>query len=118
MTTDFEAIDFFRGNDLVADPYPYFDWLRDHGPVQREPHHGVYMVTGYDEACAVYNDTESFSSCISPTGPFPGFPVPLEDRDDVSDLIELYRDELPLSDQIITMDPPVHRDHRHLLMRQ
>jgi cytochrome P450 family 150 subfamily A5 len=27
------------------------------------------MVTGYDEAMQVYNDPESFSSCISVTGP-------------------------------------------------
>ena len=72
--TDYDAIDFFRGDELVADPYPYFDWLRAQCPVQREPHHDVMMVTGYDEAIAVYNDTDTFSSCNSPTGPFPGFP--------------------------------------------
>jgi len=115
---DYDAIDFYRGNELVADPYPYFDWLRDQCPVHREPRHGVYMVTGYDEACAVYADPDTFSSCNSVTGPFPGFPVPIEGRDDASELIELHRAELPFSDQIITMDPPGHRDHRHLLMRQ
>ena len=56
--TDYDAIDFFRGNELVSDPYPYFDWLRAQCPVQREPHHDVMMVTGYEEAIAVYNDTE------------------------------------------------------------
>jgi cytochrome P450 len=84
--------------------------------VKQEPKHGVYLVTGYDEACAVYNDTATFSSCNSVTGPFPGFPVPLE-GDDVSDLIELHRDELPFSDQLPTMDPPKHKAHRGLLMR-
>jgi cytochrome P450 len=117
-TTDYDAVDFFRGNELLTDPYPYFDWLRSQCPVQREPQHGVYMVTGYDEACAVYADTDTFSSCNSVTGPFPGFPVPLDGRDDVSELIEQHRHELPFSDQILTMDPPKHRDHRHLLMRQ
>ena len=78
--TDFDAIDFFRGNECIADPYPYFDWLRAQCPVQRERHHDVMMVTGYDEAIAVYNDTDTFSSCNSPTGPFPGFPVALERR--------------------------------------
>jgi cytochrome P450 len=115
---DYDAIDFFRGNELVADPYPYFDWLRTQCPVQREAQLGVYMVTGYDEANAVYTDTDSFSSCNSVTGPFPGFPVPLEGQDDVSALIEEHRHELPFSDQITTMDPPAHRDHRHLVMRQ
>jgi len=115
---DYDAIDFFRGNELVDDPYPYFDWLRQQCPVQRESQQDVYMVTGYDEACAVYTDTDTFSSCNSVTGPFPGFPVPLDGLDDVSDLIDEHRDELPMSDQLPTMDPPGHRDHRHLIMRQ
>ena len=113
---DFDDIDFFRGNELVADPYPYFDFLRGTCPVQLEPNHGVVMVTGYDEAVSVYTNTGAFSSCNSVTGPFPGFPVPLE-GEDVSDLIEEHRDELPFSDQLTTMDPPKHKAHRGLLMR-
>ncbi len=115
--TDFATVDFFRGNDLIADPYPYFEWLRAQCPVQREPHHGVVMVTGYDEAAQIYNDTETWSSCTAVTGPFPGFPVPLEGRSDVSDLIEQHRDELPFFDQLPCMDPPTHTAHRGLLMR-
>ena len=113
---DFDGIDFFRGNECIADPYPYFEWLRAQCPVQRERHHGVMMVTGYDEAVAVYNDTDTFSSCNSPTGPFPGFPVPLV-GDDVNALIEQHRDALPMSDQLLTFDPPIHTAHRALLMR-
>jgi cytochrome P450 family 150 subfamily A5 len=113
---DFDAIDFFRGDELIADPYPYFADLREKCPVQREDKHGVVMVTGYDEAVSVYTNTATFSSCNSVTGPFPGFPVPLE-GDDVSDIIEQYRGELPFSDQILTMDPPEHKAHRGLLMR-
>jgi cytochrome P450 family 150 subfamily A5 len=114
--TDFETIDFFRDDSVVVDPYPYFDYLRSQCPVQREPHHEVMMVTGYEEALAVYHDPEVFSSCNSVTGPFPGFPVPLE-GDDVSPLIEQHRDQLPMADQVITFDPPKHTDHRRLLMR-
>ncbi len=114
--SDYDDIDFFRGNELIVDPYPYFDHLRAECPVLREPHHGVVMVTGYAEAVSVYADTATFSSCNAVTGPFPGFPVPLE-GDDVSELIEAHRDELPFSDQITTMDPPKHKDHRGMLMR-
>ena len=114
--TDWEAMDFFRDDALVADPYPYFDALREQGPVRREPHHGVMMVTGYDEAVEVFHDARTFSSCLSVTGPFPGFPVPLE-GDDVTGRIEQHRHELPMSDQLPTLDPPVHTDHRALLMR-
>jgi cytochrome P450 family 150 subfamily A5 len=114
--SDYDKVDFFQGNELIADPYPYFDHLRARCPVQRESHHGVTLVTGYSEAVSVYNDTNTFSSCNSVTGPFPGFPVALE-GDDVSDFIEAHRDELPFSDQIITFDPPKHKAHRGLLMR-
>ena len=114
--SEFDGIDFFRGNELVADPYPYYEYLRAKCPVQREPHHDVMMVTGYDEAVSVYTDTATFSSCNAVTGPFPGFPVPLE-GDDVSELIEEHREELPFSDQILTMDPPKHKAHRGMLMR-
>lgn len=116
MTIDVDAVDFFRDDELLARPYEYLDALRTECPVRREPHHGVVMITGYDEAIAVYNDTERFSSCVSVTGPFPGFPVPLE-GDDVSELIARHRDSLPMSDQLPTMDPPMHTDHRSLLMR-
>jgi cytochrome P450 len=113
---NFEGVDFFRDDSLVPDPYPYFDALRQRCPAVREPHHDVVLVTGYDEAIAVYNDADTFSSCNAVTGPFPGFPVPLE-GDDVTALIEEHRDELPFSDQLPTLDPPVHTAHRALLMR-
>jgi cytochrome P450 len=113
--TEFDA-DFFRSNEYVADPYPYFEFLRSQCPVKREPHHDVLMVTGYDEAVAVYHDTATFSSANSVTGPFPGFPVPLV-GDDVSALIDEHRDALPFSDQLPTLDPPIHTAHRALLMR-
>jgi cytochrome P450 family 150 subfamily A5 len=116
MSNDVDQTDYFRDDAVVADPFPYFDALREQCPVHREPHHDVVMVTGYDEAIEVYNDTATFSSCTSVSGPFPGFPVPLV-GDDVTDLIEAHRKELPFSDQITTADPPAHTDQRALLMR-
>ena len=114
--TDLDNRNFFTDQDLVTDPYGYFDHLRSQCPVHPEPHHNVMMITGYGEAIEVYNDTDGFSACNSVTGPFPGFPVPLE-GDDISDLIAEHRDKLPMSDQLPTMDPPTHTDHRALLMR-
>ncbi|MET0166950.1 MAG: cytochrome P450, partial [Vicinamibacterales bacterium] len=102
----------------MDDPYPYFAALRDRCPVTREDHHGVTMVTGWQEAVDVYNDDKTWSSCLSVTGPFPGFPVPLEGQGgDVSELIDAHRAELPFNDQLPTLDPPTHTDHRALLMR-
>ncbi|HEY6786840.1 MAG TPA: cytochrome P450 [Trebonia sp.] len=112
--TDIDGPDFFTDNALLADPYAYLAAMRGQCPVRRESHRGVVMVTGYEESLSVYNDTERFSSCISVTGPFPGFPVPLA-GDDISVLIEQHRDKLPMNDQLPTMDPPGHTQHRGLL---
>lgn len=119
MSREFEEHDFFRSNRFVDDPYAYFDHLREQGPVVREPHQGVFIVTGFEEALTVYNDPDTYSSCMSTTGPIAGCPIPLEGRgnDNISELIEEYRDRTPFSDQLPTMDPPVHSDHRALLMR-
>ncbi len=114
--TDFDAIDFFRAGPLYQNPYPYYEYLRRHGPVWREPHHGVVMITGYDEAIEVYHDTASFSNCNAVAGPFAQWPVPLE-GDDLGEIIEQYRDGLPFSDQLPTFDPPKHTAHRALLGR-
>ena len=64
----------------------------------------------------MFHDTATFSSCNSVTGPFPGSRSPLV-GDDVSALIDEHRDELPFSDQLPTLDPPMHTAHRALLMR-
>ena len=113
---DFDTVDFFRGNDLIVDPYPYFDYLREQCPVKPESRHNVMMVTGYEEAVAIYGDTATFSSCNSVTGPFPGFKEPLE-GDDLTEFVAEHRGELPFWDQLPTMDPPEHKAHRALLMR-
>src|SRR5215471_8290537 len=98
---DLDAPDFFTDNDLLSDPYAYLAAMRGQCPVRRERHHDVVMVTGYAESQAVYNDAARFSSCVSVTGPFPGFGVP-PGSDDISALIEEHRGELPMNDQLPT----------------
>jgi cytochrome P450 family 150 subfamily A5 len=124
--SEFENANFITDRQIQDDPYPYFDWVRQQGPVWREPHFGMYMITGHPEAMAVYGDPAAFpenapasgifSSCNVVCGSFVKFSVPLE-GDDVSDIIAKYRHELPFSDQLPSFDPPNHTAHRHLLMR-
>ncbi len=113
---DWLAIDFFTDDSLVEDPYPYFDALRSACPVQPLPHHGVVAVTGFEEMTEVYLDADTFSSCNAVVGPFAAFPVPLE-GDDVGAIIDRYRDQLPMNEHMVTMDPPDHTRERALLMR-
>jgi hypothetical protein len=103
--SDWTTIDFFGDESLVEDPYPYFDELRAECPVLPLDHLEVVAVTGYDEAHDVYRDTDTFSSCNSVVGPFVTFPVPL-DGDDISAVIIRHRDQLPMHEHMVTMDPP------------
>jgi cytochrome P450 len=114
--SDWRTIDYFGDDALVEDPYPYFEELRAECPVLTMPHLGVVAVTGYDEASEVYRDVDTFSSCNSVIGPYATFPVPLE-GDDISEIIDRYRDQLPMHEHMVTMDPPQHTRERALVMR-
>jgi cytochrome P450 len=116
--TDLTTANFFRDRSVQDDPYPYFDAVRAESPVWREPHFGVFLVTGHDEALEVYNDSAHFSSCNVVSGPFVPFPEPFgDDVEDVTDAIERHREMLPFSDQLPSFDPPEHTAHRALMMR-
>ena len=112
---DFETVDFFTDQSLIPDPYPYFDHLRSTCPVLPGSSRGVVAVTGHEEALAVYKDT-AFSACVSVAGPFSGLPFE-PDGDDIGALIEQHRDQIPMSEHIVTQDPPLHTRTRGLLSR-
>ena len=81
---------------IQDDPYDYFDWVRQQGPVWRDPRFGMFIITGHPEAMAVYSDPASFppddlatgtySSCNVVCGSFVKFSEPFV-GDDVSDVI-------------------------------
>jgi cytochrome P450 len=116
MTTDYATLDFLTDQTLVPDPYPYFDYLRERNPVLEVPPWGVIAVTGYEEAVAVYKDTENFSNAIAVGGPFPPLPFTPE-GDDISEQLEAHRHLLPMFEHMVTMDPPDHTKARSLLNR-
>ncbi len=114
--TNFDSVDFFTDPSLVADPHPYFDYLRGIGPVAQLPHYGVVAVTGYDEATAVYKNSDAFSNCVSVGGPFP--PLPFKpDGDDLTSQIDRHREQFPMFEHMVTMDPPEHTRARAVLSR-
>jgi cytochrome P450 family 150 subfamily A5 len=115
-TDDFSNVDLFRDTELPANPYPFYEWIRSHGPVWYYERWDVWLVTGYEEAVAVYHDQKVWSNCNTVSGPFVKMSVPLE-GDDITQIIEEHRDELPFSDQLPSFDPPKHTAQRGLLMR-
>jgi cytochrome P450 len=76
----------------------------------------VLAVTGYEEALAVYKDP-AFSSCVSVAGPFSGMPFGPDGHDDVTELIEQHRAQVPMAEHITSQDPPLHTRTRGLMNR-
>ncbi|MGW4368861.1 cytochrome P450 [Nocardia takedensis] len=114
--TDLASVDFFSDPAIAQNPYEYLEFLRGQNPVYREPNHGSVLVTGYQEAIEVFRDPGTYSSCVAIGGPFP--PLPFEpEGDDISDQIEAHRHLFPISEHVVTMDPPQHTRTRGMLSR-
>ncbi|WP_327098993.1 cytochrome P450 [Nocardia vinacea] len=114
--TDLASVDYFSDPAIAQDPYEYLDHLRSRNPVFREPHHGVVVVTGHQEAIEVFRNSDDFSACVSVSGPFPPLPFHPE-GDDISAQIEAHRPRFRISEHMVTMDPPAHTRTRALLAR-
>jgi cytochrome P450 len=113
---DLASVDYFSDQTVAQDPYEYLDYMRDQGPVFREPHHGVVAVTGYAEVMAAFKDTDAFSAVNAIGGPFP--PLPFEpEGDDITELIEAHRHMFPINEHLVVMDPPTHTRARSLLTK-
>ena len=108
--------DLFTDPQLLQDPNPYYGELLKRGPVVREPHHGVYLVTGLEELLEIYGDLDSFSSVVAPLGPFVQLPATAP-GESLADVVARGRHEIPLSDQLPALDPPEHTRHRALLRK-
>jgi hypothetical protein len=48
VSSNLNSLDFYADLSLVVDPCPHYEELRQY-PVQRDPHHGVVMVSGHGE---------------------------------------------------------------------
>ncbi len=108
--------DLFTDPGLIQDPSGYYAELRERGPVVRESHHGVFLVSGLEEILAIYGDLESFSSVVAPLGPFVQLPK-VGQGENLADVVARGRHEIPLSDQLPALDPPEHTRHRALLKK-
>lgn len=114
--SEYATLDFLTDQSLVPNPYPYFDYLREQNPVLQVPPWGCYAVTGYEEAVAIYKNTDAFSNAVALGGPFPPLPFTPE-GDDISEQLEAHRHLLPMFEHMVTMDPPDHTKARSLLNR-
>jgi cytochrome P450 len=108
--------DFFTDPEILQDPIPYYRALHERGPVVREPHKGVFMLSRIDEILEVYTDHERFSAIVGPLGPLVDVPEPAA-GESWSEVIDRRRHEIPMGDQLTSLDPPKHTRHRALAGR-
>jgi cytochrome P450 len=106
--------DFFTDPEILQDPLPYYAALRDRGPVVREPHRGVFMLSRIDEILEIYSDHGRFSAIVGPLGPLVKIPERAE-GESLEQLIERCRHQIPMGDQLTSLDPPKHTRHRALI---
>jgi cytochrome P450 len=111
----FESLDWFTDPAVHQDPFPYYDYLRSKGPVVRLPRHNVVAVMDYEEILKIYWDNERYSNVIASGGPLP--PLPFEPHgEDITGQIEANRHRMPRASLLVAMDPPMHAEHKALLM--
>jgi cytochrome P450 len=108
--------DFFTDPEILQDPIPYYAALRERGPVVREPHRGVFLLSGIEEILELYADPVRFSAIVAPLGPLVKLPEPAP-GESLADALERRRAEIPLSDTLMTFDPPKHTRHRALMAK-
>ena len=113
--TDFSQTDIYTDLSQVDDPWSYFEYLREQGPITPLPYRNVVAVTGFDEALAIYADTVNFSSVNAVNGPLPDLPF-RRDGDDISEQVIARRPQIPFGNEVVALDPPVHGRMRSLLM--
>jgi cytochrome P450 family 150 subfamily A5 len=74
------------------------------------------MLSRIDEILEVYTDHEHFSAIVGPLGPLVDVPEPAA-GEGWSEVIERRRHEIPMGDQLTSLDPPKHTRHRALAGR-
>jgi cytochrome P450 len=113
--SDFESLDWFTDPHVHQDPFPYYEYLRANGPIIRFPRYNVVAVTDYEEILKTYWDNERYSSVIASGGPLPPIPF-VPEGEDITEQIEANRYRMPRASLLVAMDPPLHGEHKSLLM--
>ncbi len=118
--TELDSVNFFTDQQVVNNPYPYYEHLREQAPVTKvDQFGGIVLVTGYEETNEIFRDNETYSSVNSTSGPYLPFGGLLvgDHLTNVDEIIADNRHMVPGTLDMVTMDPPQHTRERSLLNR-
>lgn len=106
--------DYYTDLGVLLNPYDWFEEMRAKGPVCRMANRDLVLVTGFEEAVELLNNSNDWSNAISVSGPL--IPLPFKpDAEDISDQIIKHRPEIPLSDLLVAQDGQSHLNSRALI---
>lgn len=95
---------------MLDDPRPFYARARREEPVFWSESLGLWVVTRYEDVCAVARDAARFSSLDSITPTPATVPPPPE-------LLAELMKGFPQLPSLVTIDPPAHTHHRALVTR-
>ncbi len=108
--------DFYSDPEVIDHPVEYFNTMRAKCPVAREPYHGSFMVTGYEEATELLNVKDgTYSASVNVLGPLALNFTP--EGDDISEQLDEARMTMPWSAHLATYDGDRHTSHREMVTR-
>ncbi len=111
--TNYDSVDIFTDVGVATRPDPFIEHLRSKGPATwLRP--DVVAVTDYATGLAIFRDEEHYSTVNCTFGPME-LPFKVE-GDDITDLIEAHRDQIPYGNLILNQDPPHHAKSKGVLM--
>ena len=76
---------------VIADPYPYFDQLREEDPVHWNEKYEVWVLTRYDDVVWLTRHHELFSSQTFRRDPRPPYPAIDEADTDIYEFIKAFQ---------------------------
>jgi cytochrome P450 len=112
-TTDHREInDDLFAPELIADPFPHYNRLREVDPVHWNERNKVWIVTRYDDVSWLTSHPELFSSAVDARDPLPPYP-PVEPGQE-EDAAYVKRN---IRGRIIQAEPPTHTKRRAALKK-
>jgi cytochrome P450 len=106
--------DYYTDRSVLLNPYDWFEEMRAKGVVCRMAQRDLVLVTGFDEALEILNNSTDWSNAISVSGPLLPLPFTPQD-DDITDQIEAHRPQIPMSDLLVAKDGVPHAHSRNLI---
>ena len=95
---DQRTIDLLDGPFYVNDPYPTYEWMREHAPVYWDATNELWGVSRYDDIVEIEKHKEVFINSDKAKGGF--------------------RPNIPADESIIGLDDPLHQQRRNLVARR